>query len=112
MTLNYYRLGSLFIVLSILAGCQTGPDIDFEPVSFTDLPGWHRDQTLKALPAMKRSCEVLAARKGCKAMITRENGDGKTCDWYRFCQGIAMRKFNSDAALRNYIESHLQLQLS
>lgn len=97
---------ALLSLLIVLAGCQSRPELEL--VTYNDLPGWHQDEHLKALPALKESCQAISKRKNCSAMITKENGDGKACDWYHFCQGLKSKNFRSDQELRQYIEAHLE----
>ena len=54
----------------------------YQVVGFADLPGWREDEMAKALPAFRRSCAVIARRKGAHSL-----GDfaGDPSDWSEVC---------------------------
>jgi hypothetical protein len=68
----------------ILVGCSTKVDRDLEPVSFTQLPGWHQDHQLQTLPAMVKSCDVILKKSSGTEMVTRGDGSGEARDWLVF----------------------------
>lgn len=108
---NYWVRLSLLVVAVILGACQTQPETPCElclkPVSYQDLPGWKEDKIMKALPALKRSCQTLLKKDASASMITRKNGQGTVADWHPFCSQMTNNPPKTEAALRQFIQEHL-----
>ena len=59
-------LVTYLIVLIVFVGCsddlakmELGHEIDFRPITFSNLPGWMEDDLSKALLPLSRSCKTL-----------------------------------------------------
>lgn len=96
-----------------MVGCQTQPTsfsspIELTPVSYKDLPGWEKDQMMKALPALKRSCSTLLQKDPSTPMLTRHCGTGQAGDWRGFCSAITKKTPKSEKELRQTIRQHLK----
>jgi membrane-bound lytic murein transglycosylase A len=106
--LSAYGFGGLFL---LLAGCQSQlappSNLDLVPVTYADLPGWEKDQTLKAVPALRRSCEVLLKKDSSTPMLT-QGIQGTVQDWKPFCTAVVDRAFQTESAVRDLIQDHLK----
>lgn len=99
----------------ILSACQSPNDrsnLEYAPVHFSKLPGWNEDKTLKALPAVERSCEVILKSDPNKAYWTRPNGNpGYALDWHHFCNAVksycVSSKKNDEAEWRALLTNYL-----
>jgi membrane-bound lytic murein transglycosylase A len=104
-------LGILFTAAFILSGCQTTPTapsgLDLTPVAYHDLPGWEKDQVVKALPALRRSCKALLGKDGAYPMLTRGDGGGVASDWQPFCTKIAQNLAISEHSFRQLLQTYL-----
>ncbi|HAA92339.1 MAG TPA: murein transglycosylase [Rhodospirillaceae bacterium] len=58
----------IFLLLLGVASCapepKKVPTFSIEPVSFSELPGWQRDNQAEALPALRASCKKFKAGRG------------------------------------------------
>lgn len=112
MRLPHYLSIALLAASFLLGGCQTQPmrsaSLDLTPVSYQDLPGWKEDQTLKALPALKRSCSALLKKDPDAPMSTRRCGGGVAGDWRPFCTHILKNPPKTEAALRQILHRYLR----
>lgn len=100
----------LLLVCLVLSACQT-PKSHYEqltPVPFESLRGWQEDQIAAALPALRKSCQVILAKNPSTDMLTRGDGRGRARDWHPFCKTIMATNDASGPALRRMIEKHLQ----
>ncbi len=110
MVANFlFRCCYFFALALVLVGCSTKIDRDLEPVTFDQLPGWHQDHQLQALPAMIKSCDVILKKSSGTEMVTGGDGRGSACDWFGFCKKLKAKKFKSSAQLRQFIEAELHL---
>jgi membrane-bound lytic murein transglycosylase A len=75
-----------------LSACQSPTEIqrlDYEKTHFMSLPGWYKDETVKAFPAVQRSCEAVLNESPTKAHFTRVSGQkGLAVDWHPFCKAV------------------------
>ncbi len=114
--LRGWSFSALVVISMLLVGCQTCPTgpchLDLTPVGYKDLPGWKEDKTLKALPAMKRSCVALLKKDPNAPMITNGNKEGVASDWHPFCSEILDNPPKTEPALRRVIQSHLKPYLA
>jgi len=97
----------------ILSGCQTQPTgvyspIELTPVSYKDLPGWNKDQMLKAVPALKQSCSALLKKDPSKPMVTRRCGNGQVGDWHPFCTQLVKNTPKTEKDIRRLIQLYLK----
>src|SRR5215470_13051502 len=74
-------------------------------VAFRDLPGWGDDAISRALPALRASCDVLAAKPDGTPVGPVAVG-GTVDDWRAACRALATSR-PSDKALRQTLESVL-----
>lgn len=106
-------LSILFALSFLLGGCQTQPTavsspLELIPVSYKDLPGWDKDKILKAVPALKRSCETLLKKDPTKPMATRRCGGGQVGDWRGFCTQIVTKTPQTEEEIRRIIQRYLK----
>lgn len=110
--LRNWSLGALGIISMFLVGCQTCPTgpcrLDLTPVTYNDLPGWKEDKTLKALPAMERSCAAILKKDPNAPMITGADREGTASDWRPFCHQILNNPPRTESALRQMMQHHLK----
>jgi membrane-bound lytic murein transglycosylase A len=77
--------GAVLVCAILLAGCATQPSTCpppappapytvYEPVSWSELPGWNRDETKDAWPAFVASCEAAGARKQWESVCAAAHG--------------------------------------
>lgn len=109
---NVFLLSGLMSIL--LSSCSTtpkSPTMDRVPVSFDSLPGWEEDKHLESIPALKRTCEVIAKKSNSDSMITKTNGRGSASDWKPFCKKLhhQLQKGNLDSnvQVRTFLEDNL-----
>lgn len=109
-------LFALILIYMLMVGCQTRPIgpclLDLSPVAYKDLPGWKEDTTLKALPAIKRSCAAIVKKDPNSPMISRSAREGTASDWHPFCYQILDNTPKTESALREVIQSHLKPYLA
>ena len=96
-------LGGLYL----LAACATSappaavkPAADhlvLTPVAFGDLPGWTADRQSEALPAIAKSCVVLARK-------STVNLAGSAADWLPICAALSDVPAGDDAAARAFLQ--------
>lgn len=110
--LQGFGLPALTFISILLAGCQTQPTgpcrLDLRPATYNDLPGWKQDETLKALPAIKRSCAAILKKEPNAPMITQSDREGTASDWHPFCYQILDEPPKTESALRQVIQQHLK----
>lgn len=95
-------------ILFLVIGCQGPKGPVLIPAHYTDLNGWHSDEVIEALPAMKKSCEVLLKKSPTTPMITQADGSGAVHDWQGFCHQLKRKKFTQSGDFRRFLEFHLQ----
>lgn len=83
----------------MVQGCSRDSSFELEPVSFQELPGWHEDKILEALPALKRSCGCLLKSSKASSPSLKE-----------FCQVLTepRKKTWKEKELRALMQKHLQ----
>ena len=93
----------------VLSACQSQKKLDYEETHFTKLPGWQKDGTLEAFPAMQRSCDVVLKENSTKTYFTRVGAqNGKASDWYPFCKAVkAYTAIPSEAEWRQLLTTYL-----
>jgi len=69
-------------------------------VTFTDLPGWADDRVAQAIPALLRSCAVVAKRSADAAISASIPEAGRAKDWQNVCAEAVRLPANDDAAAR------------
>jgi membrane-bound lytic murein transglycosylase A len=109
--LQGWTLTAFIAISMILGGCQTQPGpcrLDLTPISYKSLPGWKDDKTLKALPAIKRTCAAILKKDPNAPMLTRSDSGGTASDWHPFCNQILSDPPQTEAALRQEIQRHLK----
>lgn len=110
--LRGFGLLSLAVISLFLVGCQTQPmgpcRLNLKPVTYKDLPGWKEDKTLKALPAIKRSCTTILKKDSSASMATRSDREGTASDWHPFCNQILDNPPKTESTLRQAIQRHLK----
>lgn len=92
-------------LLALLAGCEKKappPPVAFEPVAWSDLPGWHEDAVARARSALDRSCQRLLRRDPAKPMGPLP-ALGAAGDWQPACAALADVPAGDDAALRQWL---------
>jgi membrane-bound lytic murein transglycosylase A len=72
-----------------------------QPGDWSDLPGWSSDDLAKAIPALRRSCEVFALRDP-GAEIGADAVGGRVSDWLDPCESFA--EAQAGEPLRTLIE--------
>lgn len=106
-----FHLFALTMISFLLAGCQTETlrpaRLDLTPVTYQDLPGWKEDQSIKALPALKRSCATLLKKDPGTPMVTRGDSEGAAADWHPFCTQILDNPPKTETTLKQVIQRHL-----
>jgi membrane-bound lytic murein transglycosylase A len=104
---------ALLAISFVLTGCQMQPTgvsspIELTPVSYKDLPGWNKDQMLKAMPALKHSCSALLKKDPSKPMVTRRCGGGQAGDWQPFCTQLIKNTPKTEKDMRRLIQRYLK----
>lgn len=113
--MTYKKLTLLVVfpaILLLMVGCQgptQGPNLT--PVDYSEVPGWHEDRMIDALPAMRKSCQVILKKQPTTPMITKTDASGTAHDWQGFCTQLEKHKFANTAKLRYFLESHLRPHL-
>lgn len=112
MNLSPYLSMAVVAASLLLGGCQTQPlrssSLELTPVSYQDLPGWEKDQMLKALPALKRSCSALLKKEPDAPMVTRRCGSGVARDWRPFCTHILKDPPQTERNIRQLLQRYLR----
>jgi len=75
-----------------------------EPADFSDLPGWSGDSQAAALPALRRSCDTVAARPA-EARMRGPSYAGAVSDWRNACAALDSLAAD-DVSVRTAIEAH------
>lgn len=102
------RCKALFILgLFFLGGCDQKKEMSLVPTSYNDLPGWHRDRHVEALPALMHTCNVIAKKPDSAKMLTRSDGQGTAADWKPVCKKLQQAKFTSHQDVKSFFEIHL-----
>lgn len=78
-----------------------------KPAGFADLPGWRGDEVEKAVPALLRSCERIAALPDAAA-IDDEPYAGTARDWKAACAAASALPPGDRAAARTFFEAHFR----
>ena len=85
---NYITLISIAL---FMCACETRrtSNLSYQPVSHSDLPFFEHDTIIDAVPALKRSCEVMLKQRN-KDYPVPENSNlsGKLKDWNAFCTAV------------------------
>ena len=96
----------------LLAGCAAPlavPEkMTLEPVGFAALTGWAQERHSEALPALERSCAVLAKRERPKPLALGEGRAAVMLDWRKACAALAAVPAHDDDAARRYFEHWFQ----
>ena len=80
--------------------------VDYQPASFSDLPGWPRDALAEAYPALIESCrrfDPLPDARQLSATI-----GGTAADWRSFCSQLSTLASGDGARLHQLLESELR----
>jgi membrane-bound lytic murein transglycosylase A len=94
----------------LLAACEKPPRIApgerliLEQVGFADLPGWRDDPASEALPALGRSCDLLAAQPEGRPVGPARLA-GTVADWRAPCAAIGRLRAGDDQAMRATLEA-------
>lgn len=99
------------ILLSLIAGCATGPVIPSpdEPaakltaVHFSALDGWKSDRQAEALSAFKKSCKALLARSPDAAF--KGLGSVRARHWQAPCRALDRKPPSGNLAARRFFET-------
>jgi membrane-bound lytic murein transglycosylase A len=106
MTRRHAALALSAITVFFLAGCATPPrapdKLALTPVTFTDLPGWSGDRVVQAIPALLRSCAVVAKRPADVAISASIPEAGRARDWQSVCADAARLSAGDEAAARAF----------
>lgn len=81
-------------------------DIQFIPVSFTELPGWGQDDLAAALPAWQKSCE-RSLRLPPETPLGSDSLAGAARDWRDICADV-LDAPAENSSLRTLIEDQLR----
>jgi membrane-bound lytic murein transglycosylase A len=65
-------------------GAENANDLELQPVSFSQLPGWQNDNAQAALAAFQKSCAVMVKR-GAAASVSPIAIGGTIGDWMQAC---------------------------
>ncbi len=85
-----------------------GPDtLVLTAVGFDQLPGWDEDDLAQAVPALKKSCERIAALPPGQP-IGRDGRGGVAADWLAPCGALRGIATGDNQAARRYFESWFQ----
>lgn len=99
------RCKALFILgLFFLGGCDQKKEMSLVPTSYNDLPGWHRDRHVEALPALMHTCNVIAKKPDSAKMLTRSDGQGTAADWKPVCKKLPERGKPTWGEQRSHLE--------
>jgi len=100
-------LSSLFILfLFPLCSCALfAPEKPLEklvliPTSFSSLPAWNNDSQSEAIPALRRSCNVIT-RKSPDASLGVAGNAG---DWFPACSALGDKESSNNIAARAFFE--------
>ena len=99
----------IFVLLTIVTGCsQIGSDkrwndgLVFLETDIESLPGWSKDQVLRAFPALQKSCRSIM-----KNLNLRHNSQKKLkkrSGWQKVCDQIMTNSFGEDS-FREFLKS-------
>ena len=84
----------------------TDAPVRLSAVKFSDLPGWTQDSVAKALPALARSCALLAKRDASTAVTPAPIG-GRVGDWLPSCNALPTGS-PTEGSARAYLEAWFQ----
>ena len=101
------------LAIAVLAACERAPEqpesvlptpdhVRLERVDFADLPGWRDDAVAEALPALRRTCDKLAARPA-DAALGPSGYAGRVQQWDAACRAIANAGARGDSDLRDVL---------
>ncbi len=104
-------------LLLVLAACVSRPSppppapgperLALTAVDFDALPGWRDDTLAEALPALRKSCERIAAMPPGQP-VGRDGRGGVAADWLAPCGALRAVPEGDNAAARMYFESWFQ----
>jgi membrane-bound lytic murein transglycosylase A len=100
-------LAALFLVSCATVqhqnGAENASDLELQPVSFTQLPGWQNDNADQALTAFQKSCAVMMKR-GANASVSPAAIGGTVNDWAPACH--ASNTTNAKAFFETYFNPY------
>jgi membrane-bound lytic murein transglycosylase A len=98
----------LLLALLALASCAphppSSPRLTLDQARFGDLPGWRDDDVAAAMPALVKSCAVLA-KLADTAPIGPDGVAGTAHDWRGACAAAVRLAGGGDDAARPYFET-------
>jgi peptidoglycan lytic transglycosylase A len=98
---------AIILITAFLSGCVAPPPpkpkLTLEPVPFSHLPGWRRDQVANAIPALLRSCARRLAQPA-NAAVGPRGLAGMVKDWQAPCAAAARVPANDNAAARQFLQ--------
>ena len=113
MTRHRAALALCALLLAVLSGCVTPPrpadKLTLTPVTFADLPGWSDDRLSQAIPALLRSCAVVAKRPADAAISATLPEAGHAGDWQSLCADAARLPPRDDVAARTFFQQRFRL---
>ncbi|MGE5539773.1 MAG: murein transglycosylase A [Gemmatimonas sp.] len=105
-------LAAAALFLFLIPGCAPPPrppdKLVLTPVSFNELPGWSDDRVSEALPALLRSCAVLARRPADAPLSQALPEAGRVADWQPVCADAARLPAGDEAAARAFLMQRLR----
>lgn len=115
-----FRIGTMkrylvtyLIVLIVFVGCsddlakmELGHEIDFRPITFSNLPGWMEDDLSKALLPLSRSCKTLL-KKHRENWFNGKQFAGRVRDWIPACNSIPKNESANETS-RAYFKKWFQ----
>eukprot|EP01035_Chromulina_nebulosa_P025141 gene25141-32798_t len=83
-------------------------DLTYEPVVYKDLPAFKKDNIIEAIPALKRSCEVMLKQSQKTYPVPSNSSlDGTLKDWHPFCKAVLEMNSSQRADWENLIQKYL-----
>lgn len=106
------RLLALCLPVALLFGCgkstDVEPQVDFAPIAYERLAGWHSDNPIAAALAFRKSCEKLLSRPG-PSKIGKHDVYGTADDWRLACDAAEnLREETSAKDARRFFEAWFQ----
>lgn len=99
-----------FAIVGMMVACAPPPKspppaavATFQPVKFSEIPGWSADSTADSLQALRRSCARLLKSPPKRQMTDKAVG-GRVGDWIPACRAIPPDNVD-DAGARHYFEA-------
>lgn len=104
------RFGALISMALIMCACETRrtSNLSYEPVLQNSLPFFEHDTIIEAVPALKRSCEVMLKQQNKYYPVPQNSKlSGKLKDWNAFCTAVIAEHSRQPTHWKALFRKHL-----